>query len=263
MPARPARRADGVAVSTMRLQKFLARAGVGSRRGAEDLIVAGRVKVNGRIVRILGTVVGEGDRVELDSRPIGRPAAPCYLILHKPVGMVTTMRDPEGRRTVATLLPKDGPRVVPVGRLDYDTAGVLLLTNDGELANVLTHPRFGVEKTYRAVVRGRLSPADVRALGGGVALEDGAAAPAKIRVIATTRDRSEIDITVHEGRNRMVRRMLAATAHPVIALTRLRFGPIALGGLAAGQLREPTSRELAALRAIADGGRATDDDGEA
>jgi 23S rRNA pseudouridine2605 synthase len=207
--------------------------------------------VNGQVARQMGILVGEGDRVEV--RGFGRalPDPFRYVVLHKPVHVMTTMRDPEGRRTVATLIPKGGPRVVPVGRLDYDSSGVLLMTNDGDLAHVLTHPRFGVEKTYRAVVRGRLGPEDMRALLSGVRLDEGGAAPAKVRVVGTSAGLSRLDITIHEGRNRQVRRMLEATGHPVVSLTRLRFGPISLGALPVGAAREATEREVRALRVAA------------
>jgi 23S rRNA pseudouridine2605 synthase len=172
-------------------------------------------------------------------------------VLHKPEKVMTTMSDPEGRRTVASLLPKNGTHVVPVGRLDYDTSGVLLLTNDGDMAHILTHPRFGVEKTYRALVRGRLDGDDVRKFIEGVRLEEGEAAPAKVRVVRTAPSVSELDITIHEGRNRQVRRMFEATDHPVVSLVRLRFGPIGLGELKVGHWREASEREVAALRVIA------------
>lgn len=232
----------------MRLQKFLAHAGVASRRAAEELIVRGKVRVNGKIVRELGTSVTETDRVDVSGTRIELKNEPTYLVLHKPVNVMTTMRDPEGRRTVADLVPKGLPRVVPVGRLDYDTSGVLLLTNDGELANVLTHPRFGVEKTYRAVVKGRLLPDEIHRLQSGVWLEEFKAAGAAVRVVATRRDSSVLDITIHEGKNRQVRRMFDAVGHPVVALARLRFGPLRLGDLPPGQTRPLTARELAQLR---------------
>ncbi|MGB8266200.1 MAG: pseudouridine synthase [Candidatus Velthaea sp.] len=236
----------------MRLQRFLAQAGIASRRKAEELIVAGTVRVNGTVVRELGTVVDEShDRVEYDGRVLALAATHAYYILHKPFGVMTTMRDPEGRRTVADLVRAAGVarRVVPVGRLDYDTAGVLLLTDDGELANVLTHPRYGVEKTYRATIRGRLSAQDVQALREGVRLDDGTAAPAGLHVIAVRRTHAVVDITIHEGRNRQVRRMFETLGHRVESLVRLRFGPLALGELAAGQLRPATEKEVRELRA--------------
>jgi 23S rRNA pseudouridine2605 synthase len=237
---------------TMRLQRFLAQAGVASRRKAEELIVAGSVRVNGAIARELGTVVDEAnDRIEYGGRVLALAATHAYFVLHKPYGVMTTMRDPEGRRTVADLMRAAGieRRVVPVGRLDYDTAGVLLLTDDGDLAHVLTHPRYGVEKTYRATIRGRLLPDQVKALREGVRLDDGTAAPAGLHVISTRRMQAVVDITIHEGRNRQVRRMFEALGHRVEALTRLRFGPIALGELAAGQVRPATEKEVRELLA--------------
>jgi len=244
----------------VRLQKFLAHAGIASRRSAEDLIAGGRVRVNGKVVSKLGSLVAAGDRVELDGRLVALPQRARYLVLHKPVKVMTTMRDPEGRRTVASLIPREMGRVVPVGRLDYDSAGVLLLTDDGDLAHVLTHPKFGVEKTYRAVVTGRLLPEDLRALVEGIRLAEGRARPAKVRVVRTGPQRSELDVTIHEGKNRQIRRMFEATDHPVVALTRLRFGPIALGELLPGHWREATAREVAALRRIDQEARAAQAD---
>jgi 23S rRNA pseudouridine2605 synthase len=230
----------------MRLNRYIAQAGLASRREADELIANGRVRVNGQITRGLGTSVEEGDRVEVRGAAAKAPAAYLYLVLHKPTGVVTTLRDPQGRRTVRDLLPP-GPRVVPVGRLDYDTSGVLLLTNDGQLTHKLLHPRFGVEKVYRATIAGRLDERAVRKLRQGIELGEFRTAPAAVRVVALRRDRSVVDVTLHEGRNRQVRRMFEALGHPVGALTRLRFGPIALGGLRAGAIRKATRRERAAL----------------
>jgi len=211
------------------------------------------VRVGGAVVRELGTTVDEDARVEVDGRVVRPVRTHSYLVLHKPAGTMTTMRDPEGRRTVADLMRRAGvtARVVPVGRLDYDTSGVLLLTDDGALANVLTHPRFGVEKTYRATVRGRLDAAAVATIRDGVRLEETRAAPAQLRVVATRRDVSLVDVTIHEGRNRQVRRMFDVVDHPVLALVRMRFGPIALGELPPGAIRAATPREVAALHRIA------------
>ena len=238
----------------MRLQRYLAASGVASRRRCEELIVAGLVRVNGRVVRELGTTVGPGDVVEYAGRIVEPAHEPAYLVMNKPHGVVTTMRDPEGRRTIADVLVrgKVTRRVVPVGRLDYETSGVLLLTDDGALANILTHPRYGVEKTYRAIVRGRLTPDQVASLQSGVRLDDGRAEPAQLRVVATKRDRSVVDLTIHEGRNRQVRRMFDELDRPVLELTRLRFGPVALGDLAPGAIREASTRELSALSALGD-----------
>jgi 23S rRNA pseudouridine2605 synthase len=209
--------------------------------------------VGGAVVRELGTSVEPDARVEVDGRIVRPPATHTFVVLHKPAGVVTTMRDPEGRRTVADVVRRAGvtARVVPVGRLDYDTSGVLLLTDDGETANVLTHPRFGVEKTYRATLRGRLEPDAVERILRGIRLDDGRAAPAQLRVIAVRRDVSLVDLTIHEGRNRQIRRMFDVVEHPVLALVRLRFGPIALGSLAPGAVRPATDRERAALARVA------------
>ena len=205
-------------------------------------------------MRELGTTVEDDARVEVDGRIVRPSETRTYVVLHKPAGVMTTMRDPEGRRTVADLVRRAGvtARVVPVGRLDYDTSGVLLLTDDGEAANVLTHPRFGVEKTYRATLRGRLEPAAVEKILRGVRLDEGRAAPAQIRVVAVRRDVSVVDVTIHEGRNRQVRRMFESVEHPVVALARLRFGPISLGDLGTAELRPATDRERAAIRRLVD-----------
>ena len=210
------------------------------------MIARGNVRVNGIVVRKLGTLVGPGDRVQVDGKHVRPSEERAYVVVHKPAGVVTTMRDPQGRRTVAQLLGPT-PRVVPVGRLDWDTSGVLLLTDDGELAHRLLHPRFGVEKTYRAVIAGRLDALDVARLRSGLAAGDFRAAPAKLRVVAVRRATSVVDITIHEGRNRQVRRMFEALGHPVAQLTRLRFGPISLGDLAPGRTRPLTKRERSAL----------------
>jgi pseudouridine synthase len=230
-----------------RLNKYLARAGVASRRRADDLIVGGSVRINGTTVRELGTLVDAGDRVEVAGVPVELPAAPTYLIFNKPLGVVTTMRDPHGRRSIADFLV-DRPRVFPVGRLDYDTAGLLFLTDDGELAHRLLHPSFGVDKTYRAAIAGRLSSDDVRRLLAGLVMNDGRAAGTRVRVLAVRRDRSLVDVTIHEGRNRQVRRMFETLNHPVLELTRTRFGPLNLGALPPGRIRELTGKEIEALR---------------
>jgi len=234
----------------IRLNKYIAQAGVTSRRNADFMIAHGKVRINGKIVRELGTLVRAGDKVDISGTPIAPQAQTVYLVLHKPIGVMTTMRDPQGRRTIVELLPKKIARIVPVGRLDYDTAGVLLMTNDGELANRLLHPRFGVDKTYRASIAGRLSPEDVKALHDGIALENYKASGAKVRVVSVRSGYSVVDITIHEGRNRQVRDMFEALGHPVQTLVRLRFGPISLGDLGVGRTRELTARELAALRRV-------------
>ncbi len=227
----------------MRLNAWLARAGVASRRGADELIKAGRVTVNGEPGR-LNTFVESRDRVELDGRPLRREEL-AHVLLHKPAGVVTTARDPGGRPTVVGLV--DHPsRIVPVGRLDADTTGVLLLTNDGELAHRLAHPRYEVDKIYVADVAGDPGPSVLQALEQGVALDDGPTAPAKARRVS----RGRIELTIHEGRNRQVKRMLEAVGHPVRRLHRSSYAGLGLGTLEPGAWRELDRREVEALRRL-------------
>ena len=246
----------------MRLNRYLSLAGVASRRAAEALIVAGRVRVNGNVVRELATKIDEGAHVELDGRRISAASEREVLVLNKPVGVITTMHDPQGRRTVADLLReyrrsrRVAPRLVPIGRLDYDTSGVLLLSNDGDLAYALTHPRFGVEKSYRAVLRGRVEPEALARLRSGIALDARRTEPLRLRVVAASRERSVVDLTLHEGRYRQIRRMFEAVGHPLVALERLRFGPVALGALRPGELRALSERERKALDGILRNSRA-------
>ncbi len=235
----------------MRLQKYLAHAGVASRRRAEEMILRGEIAVNGRVRRELGTSVEERDVVSVRGRQIELTGEFQYLVLHKPVNVMTTMRDPQGRRTIVSLLPKDMPRVVPVGRLDYDTSGVLLLTNDGDLAHILTHPKFGVQKTYRVTVHGRLQRDDVKRLREGLSLDGVKSAGAQLRAVAVRSGASIMDLTIHEGRNRQVRRMFEVLGHPVLTLVRMRFGPLRIGQLPAGGIRPASEREIAALRVLA------------
>lgn len=232
-----------------RLQKVIAQAGVCSRREAEALILEGRVRVNGVVVDRLGVRVDPGrDRVEVDGKLLLlEPKA--YIVLHKPKGVITSVRDPRGRRTVLDLLPRTGLRLYPVGRLDFDTSGLLLLTNDGELAFRLTHPSFGVEKVYVADVKGRITAEAIRRLERGVLLDDGLTAPAKVRLLWRGKGASRIEIAIHEGRNRQVRRMAEAVGFPVIELVRVRFGPLTLGALKPGQHRSLRPGEVRELRA--------------
>lgn len=231
-----------------RLQKVIARAGVASRREAERLITAGRVRVNGEVVTTLGVRVDPAqDRVEVDGRPIV-PETFVYLMLHKPRGVVTTVRDPQGRKTVLDLITGVPQRVFPVGRLDWDSEGLLLLTNDGELAHRLMHPSYGVVKVYRAELVGAVTEEAVRRLREGVLLEDGMTAPAKVRVIARSARSSWIEIGIHEGRNRQVRRMAQAVGFPVKRLIRVAYGPLKLGKLPPGKFRRLQESEVEALK---------------
>jgi 23S rRNA pseudouridine2605 synthase len=225
----------------VRLNAFLARAGVASRRRADELIRDGRVRVNGRPGE-LNTVVGAHDVVEVDGERVS--AQPLvYVLLHKPAGVVTTASDPHGRPTVVGLVEHD-VRVVPVGRLDADTTGALLLTNDGPLAHRLAHPRYGVRKVYEAEVEGSPDEAALAALQGGVELEDGRTAPAEARLLGP----GLVELTLHEGRKHQVKRMLEAVGHPVRRLHRSRYAGLDVGGLEAGAWRELTPEEVASLR---------------
>ena len=231
----------------MRLNSHLARAGVASRRGAEDLIRAGRVRVNGEIAG-LATFVETGDRVELDGRPV-EPEPLAYVLLNKPAGVVTTARDPHGRPTVVGLVGHE-QRVVPVGRLDADTTGALLLTNDGKLAHRLAHPRYGVEKVYEAEVDGAPSGSALCRLQQGVELEDGLTAPARARILRRCGRTSLVELRLHEGKKHQVKRMCEAVGHPVRRLHRSRYAGLRVEGLAPGQWRELTASEIERLRAI-------------
>jgi 23S rRNA pseudouridine2605 synthase len=230
-----------------RLQRALARAGFGSRRSSEDLIVAGRVKVHGRVATLGDKVDPTTAEVELDGVRVNLDPNVRYFALHKPPGVVTTMNDPQGRPSVRELLPADGPRVFPVGRLDRDSEGLLLLTNDGDLANRLTHPRYGVEKEYLAEVDGRPASRHVAALRRGVELEDGVARAASARIVDARGERGQLRLVMTEGRKREVRRMLAAVGLPVTRLVRLRIGPVTLGSLRPGGTRVLTTDEIRGL----------------
>ena len=276
----------GARVVPMRLQKFLARAGVASRRGSENLMTAGRVTVNGRVVTELGSKVDPRvDEVAVDGRAVRLADGPVTLMLHKPAGYVTTMSDPQGRPTVADLVPTDRhPGLFPVGRLDADTTGLLLFSTDGELGNGLLHPKRHVTKRYLACVEGRPAERELARLRRGIDLDDGPTRPADVRLLEgaaacraerlldmppaapprSSREyaavcegraaaRSIVRVALCEGRKRQVKRMLAAVGHPVVALHRDSFGPLGLGGLPRGEWRELSAEEVAALHAAASG----------
>ena len=228
----------------MRLNAYLARAGVASRRKADELIKAGRVRVNGETGQ-LNTFVAATDRVEVDGRPVAKQPL-TYVLLHKPPDVVTTARDPRRRTTVVDLV-RHPARVVPVGRLDADTTGALVLTNDGELAHRLAHPRYGVEKTYVVDVEGEPSDAALRTLAEGLELEDGPTAPARARRVAPSR----LELTIHEGRKHQVKRMLEAVGHPVTRLHRSAYAGVSADDLDPGAWRELTETEVEQLRSSA------------
>lgn len=228
-----------------RLQKVLSRAGVASRRQVENYLLAGRIAVNGEVVTELGRRVDPvRDTVSLDGQVLQLDVDRRYVILHKPAKMVTSLKDEKGRRDLGEVLDDIGERLFPVGRLDYDTTGLLVLTNDGDAAQVLAHPSFGVEKTYLATVRGDVAPSTLQSMKSGVVLEDGPIAVDQVLKVGESRQgKSILEITLHSGRNRIVRRLCEYVGHPVVTLQRRRFGPFHLGGLKLGQWRDFTPEE--------------------
>lgn len=236
-------------MAEVRLQKFLARAGVASRRASEALITSGRVSVNGEVVGELGTKVDpENDTIMLDGAAVELPTQKVVLKLNKPAGYLSAMSDDHGGRCVSELVPTaEFAGLFPVGRLDKDTTGLLLFTNDGELGNALIHPRHHVGKTYRAWVEGTVNGEELKQLREGVVLEDGITSPAQARVIKCTSNKTLLELTIYEGRNRQIRRMSSAVGHPVLELERIALGPIKLGSLKSGAWRELSVEEQHAL----------------
>ena len=237
----------------VRLQKLLAMSGVASRRKCEELMLAGLVEVDGKVVTRLGTKVDPAKaRVVVDGRRLPPVSDHVYLVLNKPRGVVSTMSDPEGRRCLADVVADRPERLFHVGRLDTDTSGLILLTNDGDFAHRMAHPSFEVTKTYVAEVEGEVFPRTLKALREGVVLEDGSVTVERVKLVAGRHRRNQpgrsvVELDIHEGRNRIVRRLLEHVGHPVTRLTRTRFGPVALTGLSEGALRDLTSEELGAL----------------
>lgn len=236
----------------MRLQKYMAMCGVAARRKCEEIIVQGRVRVNGTVVTQMGTQVEAGDCVELDGRLLTPEERKRYVLYHKPAGEVTTVSDDKGRETVMDRFKDFGERLYPVGRLDYDSEGLLLLTNDGELAQRLTHPSCEVDKVYLARVAGNPSNEEIERLRRGVFMEgdERRTYPAQVQVVRDESLYSDILVTIHEGRNRQVRRMFDAVGHKVLLLRRVRFGALELGELRRGEWRELTAREVEALKRL-------------
>jgi len=234
---------EGISTETFRLQKFLAHCGVASRRKAEEYIRNGKVKVNGKVVAEMGVSVTSEDRVEVDGKPVRLEKNKVYILLHKPKGYVTTVHDPQGRDTVMDLLQGVEERVYPVGRLDYDSSGLLLFTNDGQLANRMMHPSHEVVKVYVATIEGTPSVEAIRRLEKGIRIEDYTTAPALVKVLKDYGEKTKLEITIHEGRNRQVRKMCEAIGHPVIRLKRVAYGSLELGNLKPGQWRYLTDGE--------------------
>ncbi|EMT47320.1 MULTISPECIES: 23S rRNA pseudouridine(2605) synthase RluB [Anoxybacillus] len=235
-----------------RLQKVIAHAGIASRRKAEQLIVEGKVKVNGKVVTELGVKVSPQDRIEVDGIPLEREE-PVYYLLYKPRGVICSVKDEKGRKVVTDFFKHVNKRIYPIGRLDYDTSGLLLLTNDGEFANLLMHPRYEIEKVYIAKVKGIPAREKVKQLEKGVALEDGVTAPAKAKVLSIDKRKQTaiVELRIHEGRNRQVRRMFEAIGHPVLKLKRERYAFLDLKGMNPGDYRELSPHEVKQLRALA------------
>lgn len=228
-------------MESIKLQKYLAAAGIASRRKAEELIAAKKVTVNGSVAKIGDRMTPGEDQVLLEGKPV-KPEEPKYYLLNKPFGYLSTAYDPEGRKTVLDLVPSS-VRIYPVGRLDYDSEGLILLTNDGDLAYHYTHPKFEVEKTYHVLVNGQPSEADLNRLRKGVLLEDGRTAPAKITILENADGRSWIEVVIHEGRKRQVRRMFEHIQSPVVRLIRVRMGDLELGNLKPGAWQEISASE--------------------
>jgi 23S rRNA pseudouridine2605 synthase len=234
-----------------RLQKVIARAGIASRRKSEELIKEGRVKVNGKVVTELGLKVSPSDRVEVNEIQIEKEE-PVYFLLYKPRGVISSVNDEKGRKVVTDFFPHLKERIYPVGRLDYDTSGLLVLTNDGEFANLLMHPKNEIDKVYVAKIKGIPLKENLRKLERGIRLEDGKTAPARVKLITADNKKQTaiVEITIHEGRNRQVRRMFEAIGHEVVKLKRERYGFLTLNGLRTGDARELTPHEVKQLRAL-------------
>ena len=234
----------------MRLQKYLAQCGVAARRKCEEMIAAGRVSVNGKIITEMGTQVTDTDVVWVDGKPVTPEPEKRYILYHKPIGEVTTVSDPRGRATVLDRFQDFPVRLYPVGRLDFDSEGLLLLTNDGDLAQSLLHPSREVDKVYLARVNGDVTVEDIREIRQGVLLDGRRTSKAEVRVIRRTNLETVLLVSIHEGRNRQVRRMFEAVGRTVLMLRRVQFGPLQLGGLKRGEWRELTEEEVRLLKDV-------------
>lgn len=234
-----------------RLHKILADAGVASRRKGEELILAGRVSVNSKVIKELGIMADPAcDRIRVDGKPLPRSAPKVYYLLYKPRGVITSLHDPEGRTTIKDLIPRIKAKIFSVGRLDYDAEGLLLLTNDGEVAMKLAHPRYRVPRTYLVKVKGVLTTEEIARIEKGVMLEDGMSPEIKVAPIRRLQKNSVVRITLHEGRNRVIKRTFEAVRHPVLRLKRIGFASLTLEGLQPGDYRPLTSEEIEQLRGL-------------
>jgi 23S rRNA pseudouridine2605 synthase len=232
-----------------RLNKIIAMAGIASRRRADELISSGLVSVNGQVEKRVGSKAVWGvDSIEVDNQPIPNPPKKIYLLVNKPFGYVSTLSDPKGRPIIRDLVKNVKERIYPIGRLDFDSSGLLILTNDGELAFRLMHPKFHIPRTYKVIIEGLISDTSVKRLKKGIILDDRLTHPARVGIIETQQDRSVVRITIFEGRSREIRRMCEAVGHKTLKLTRIGYGNITLGGLKVGKYRHLKSVEVKALR---------------
>lgn len=238
-------------MSEIRLQKFLAEAGVASRRKSEELISQGRVEVNGQVVTTPGTKISGFERICVDGREIRHEQKKIYILLNKPVGYISSAKDQFSRKTVLDLIGTVKERIYPVGRLDYDTSGLIILSNDGDFANKMMHPRHQMQKVYRAEIIGELSDEDIKRIENGMQIDDYKTAPAKIHIVSTAAERSIIEVTIHEGKNRQVRKMFETLEHPILHLKRVAIGSIGIGGLEEGKWRYLSKNEIQGLKKTA------------
>lgn len=235
-------------MSEVRLQKYLAEAGIASRRKCEELISQGRVEVNGLIVTTPGTKISGNERILVDGIEASPEQNKIYILLNKPVGYISSAKDQFSRKTVLDLVGTVKERIYPVGRLDYDTSGLIILTNDGDFANKMTHPRHQMQKVYRAEIMGRLSDSDIESFKRGIVIDDYKTAPAGIRIINMAQDRSVVEVTIHEGKNRQVRNMFEVLNHPVVRLKRVAIGFVEISGLEEGKWRYLSKNEILGLK---------------
>ncbi len=243
-------------MSEIRLQKYLAEAGVASRRKCEELIAEGRVEVNNQVVTVPGTKINGGELIKVDGKVIRSEQRKVYILLNKPVGYISTAKDQFSRKTVLDLVSTVSERIYPVGRLDYDTSGLLMLTNDGELANGLTHPKHELQKVYRVMISGKLKEEDITSLQEGVDIEDYTTAPAAVKVVDATKRDSIVEISIHEGKNRQVRKMFETLGYAVLRLKRVAIGPLVIDGLEEGKWRYLRKKEIELLKKTIQPGRA-------